>query len=429
MGTREEVREQASALSSGAASLKPEEEDDIMKELYDFDDTTDVDMHRPTMTKSPELNGEKLHGDEVDERILNDLYDFDEGPGNAGPRDYSRELSNASSEAIMKFQPMDIHQKRRNDTEQEESEEEVLIMSEPLQKQTNVEDEDEENYEFDDADVMQENTAQGNGTKKHMYEDELTKVIVAIGSTKLTYGEARLYGLIDAEGSLRLDKPMKKGNNRKTASPQRLHALASVPVKAPIVVTEEEAELTFKPSKPKAAQRAMLNPRCGYDFVSRLNEKHDFLERAFSKSESSKAKRLQLETEKQDYEARLDKLQCPKCRKYQSFDEYYEKRRSCTNCKERYVKLNVLNLQTWEKKQAKEQEKRQERLQKIEEEMYQDMQFKPAIHPYKTTKPRESVVTSQPKTTATLPPPHKAPPAPPGMRIVDHSSLCSLRDL
>ena len=43
----------------------------------------------------------------------------------------------------------------------------------------------------------------------------------------------------------------------------------------------------------------------------------------------------------EDYEARLDKLICPSCRKPQSFDEFFEKKRNCSQCKLKFEKLNV----------------------------------------------------------------------------------------
>lgn len=80
---------------------------------------------------------------------------------------------------------------------------------------------------------------------------------------------------------------------------------------------------------------------------------------------------------KEDYEARLDRLQCPTCRKYQSFDEYLEKRRICGQCKERFVKLHVSKFKSWEMKQTQNDLKKAEKLAKIEQEVYGNYSFKP----------------------------------------------------
>lgn len=37
-------------------------------------------------------------------------------------------------------------------------------------------------------------------------------------------------------------------------------------------ITMDDEKITFKPSRSKEAERAMRNPRCGYDFLSRLRD-------------------------------------------------------------------------------------------------------------------------------------------------------------
>ena len=93
--------------------------------------------------------------------------------------------------------------------------------------------------------------------------------------------------------------------------------------------------------------------------------------------ESNKAKS---EAAKEDYEASLDKLQCPSCKKYQSFDEYIEKRRSCGQCKERYQKLNIVNMNSWKQRQQEAERRKKERLKKIEEDFYGDASFAPKLN-------------------------------------------------
>ncbi len=100
--------------------------------------------------------------------------------------------------------------------------------------------------------------------------------------------------------------------------------------------------------------------------------------RQFSQDKKNKgASKFVLEAMKEDYEARLDRLQCPKCKKYQSFDEYMDKRRVCGPCRERFVKLHVSKFKSWEEKQQERDAKKAERLEKIEKELYQSYSFKP----------------------------------------------------
>ena len=47
----------------------------------------------------------------------------------------------------------------------------------------------------------------------------------------------------------------------------------------PEAVDEDAQECSFRPQRSKQAQRAMRNPSCGYDFVSRLGEKGGFMPR------------------------------------------------------------------------------------------------------------------------------------------------------
>jgi hypothetical protein len=86
-----------------------------------------------------------------------------------------------------------------------------------------------------------------------------------------------------------------------------------------------------------------------------------------------------IDAEKDDYEARLDKLACPTCKKEQSFDEFNEKRRECGRCKERFVKVNVVNMKTWQARMKVNEQKRKEKIASIEKEVYSDDMFKPVI--------------------------------------------------
>jgi len=80
-------------------------------------------------------------------------------------------------------------------------------------------------------------------------------------------------------------------------------------------------------------------------FLSFYSSYYDFSFDVFSlHKESSTSKGLskwELEALKNDYEARHDKLMCPNCKKPQSFDEFYEKKRNCSQCQKKFEKLNI----------------------------------------------------------------------------------------
>jgi hypothetical protein len=94
-------------------------------------------------------------------------------------------------------------------------------------------------------------------------------------------------------------------------------------------------------------------------------------------SSSGGTSKALLNAQEEDYNARLDKLQCPKCRKHQSFDEFLSMKRLCGMCQERFVKLNVSKGQAWEAKQEQNERRRRERLSKIEAEAYEQCSFAP----------------------------------------------------
>jgi transcription initiation factor IIE alpha subunit len=101
--------------------------------------------------------------------------------------------------------------------------------------------------------------------------------------------------------------------------------------------------------------------------------------RQFSSNKKNKEPKFVLDGMKEDYEARLDRLQCPKCHKYQSFDEFLEKRRICGACQERYVKLHVSKFKSWETKQAEHERKKKEKLAKLDQETTGQWAYKPTL--------------------------------------------------
>lgn len=143
----------------------------------------------------------------------------------------------------------------------------------------------------------------------------------------------------------------------------------------------------FKPVKSKQAEAAMKNKKCGYDFLDNLNDGSDFLTRLFNAQHGSggaKAKKGLLEALEKDYEYSHDKLQCPKCKKEQSFDEFQKKKRTCSQCStaENPCKFQKLKITTGEKFNANNAERerlRQEKRDKLEMEMYGNL-GKPQKH-------------------------------------------------
>jgi len=206
-----------------------------------------------------------------------------------------------------------------------------------------------------------------------LYQNPLCRPIAKVGNMEIGLSQAKLFGLLDENGELRLKLP---GSSDAPPRPkaEALKALAALSAPRDLALEdyedEEAAELTFKPVKNKASEAAMRNPRCGYDFVDRLKERGDFLERAFGSGTSEKMNRKLLEGEKEDYEARLDKLACPSCKKEQSFDEFKSKKRECSQCKVRFTTLKVFNASSFEKRQREAAAKKEAKLAAIDSIMY-----------------------------------------------------------
>lgn len=230
-------------------------------------------------------------------------------------------------------------------------------------------------------------------TEGRLYQNPLCRPIAKVGNIEIGLSQAKLFGLLDENGELQLKMPgVSEAPQRSKAETLKVLAALSAPRELALEDYEDEeaAELTFKPIKNKASEAAMRNPRCGYDFVDRLNDRGDFLERAFGSGTSEKMNRKLLEGEKEDYEARLDKLACPSCKKEQSFDEYKSKKRECSQCKVRFTALKVFNASSFEKRQREAAAKKEAKLAAIDSIMYGNLGV-PAVKP------------------STLPPPAPAP--------------------
>jgi hypothetical protein len=67
----------------------------------------------------------------------------------------------------------------------------------------------------------------------------------------------------------------------------------------------------------------------------------------------------------------LDKLGCPKCRREQTFDEYSQNRRTCSQCNhERFIKLKIVNMNSFEKRMKDAEEKRKANMLVADKKIY-----------------------------------------------------------
>eukprot|EP01033_Poteriospumella_lacustris_P013343 gene13343-9552_t len=214
--------------------------------------------------------------------------------------------------------------------------------------------------------------------RERPYQHPMSQGRFVVGSRTLTMAEAKLYGLVDAEG--RLVAVSSAVNAASAAAPKvplkRLSDMARPrsPAAAP---SPEEDGYTFQPQRSASALKAMKNPKLGYDFVDRLQSGGGFLQRLDKDNHKkiagvtlSKAEQAAME---EDYNARLDKLTCPSCAKEQSFDEFLERSRLCRLCGVKYVKAHVSSGLGFVKQNAKREADRQKKLQQLEREMYGDV--------------------------------------------------------
>lgn len=209
--------------------------------------------------------------------------------------------------------------------------------------------------------------------KERRYQHPHCKPVFQSGNLTIGMSQARLYGLLDENGKLKIPEPVDLQVDDLQASLSRIGAM-SEPRELDLshIVDPEAEEETFKPARSKQAENAMRNPRCGYDFIDRLNNQEGgFLDRAFGNDKAqSKMEKLQMDSAKEDYLASHDKLVCPTCKREQSFDEFWEKKRMCSLCKQRYQKGNLCNAGAFERRLKEQEAKRLQKLAEAEAEIY-----------------------------------------------------------
>ena len=201
------------------------------------------------------------------------------------------------------------------------------------------------------------------------YEKPMNKVIYKVGNTSIALSQAKLYGIkLDSNDNIKLTS---SANDRKSLNTTAINNINTLSMPRGQFIrdydSDEESDLLQLRIQKAAAYRAMKNPRNGYDFVDRLNDRGDLVER-LSNTNGGKSKRgghggegmskYERDQLEQDYEVKIDKLQCIKCLKQQSFDEYIEKKRFCSQCNERFSKLVVCKLSEFESRMRMHQEKR-----------------------------------------------------------------------
>lgn len=280
------------------------------------------------------------------------------------------------------------------DIDQEEDagraeEEEENLSDNELNILQQLEEHEAENENYENEDLEAET---GNG---RIYQNKLCKPVVAVGNTKIGMSQAKLFGLLDANGKVKIS-----GNGPavdRTNQHKKILSMSKPREIDPDLVDNAVDKPSFKPSRTKEALNAMKNPKCGYDFVNRMkDDTSTFLDRVDrggrKKGNYSKA---ELDTMEADYEIKLDKLQCPQCKKPQSFDEFIEKKRNCSQCSKKFEKLNVTSGVSFAAKAQEKEAERRAKLRAQEIAMYGEKSVSYALP---RTKP-----TAQPP----LPPPDK----------------------
>lgn len=208
-------------------------------------------------------------------------------------------------------------------------------------------------------------------TVSQRYLSKIARPMHKSGNTTISYAEAKLFGLLDKDGNIKTDKIRPTNINDITAkleSKSKSRAFAMSKPRPPPPPPKPEP---VQPLKSKAAQAAMADPGCGYDFLDKYTERGNFLETLSAQDESRKAKSKGADDHmKANYEAKLDKLACPSCRREQSFDEWFQKKRLCSRCSERFRQINVSNATSYIKRMEAAQKKKDERLAKIDFAVY-----------------------------------------------------------
>ena len=211
-------------------------------------------------------------------------------------------------------------------------------------------------------------------------KDERCKPVFQSGNLKITAAQAKLYGLLDESGQFKDFTPSEVELDSVAEGLRKLNGM-SAPRELDLSHVEdlEKQEETFKPSRDGKALKAMRDPRCGYDFLDQLYGANapDFLDRINGNEKAQKKReKLMRQTAEEDYKVSHDKLGCPQCKREQSFNEFWEKKRECSLCKVRFQKKNVANAGAFEARLKANEDKRLAKLKAAEDEIYAHKPFK-----------------------------------------------------
>jgi len=211
-------------------------------------------------------------------------------------------------------------------------------------------------------------------------KDERCKPVFQSGNLKITAAQAKLYGLLDESGQFKDFTPPEVELDSVAEGLRKLNSM-SAPRELDLSHVEdlEKQEETFKPSRDVKALKAMRDPRCGYDFLDQLYGPNapDFLDRINGNEKAQKKReKLMRQTAEEDYKVSHDKLGCPQCKREQSFNEFWEKKRECSLCKVRFQKKNVANAGAFEARLKANEDKRLAKLKAAEDEIYAAKPFK-----------------------------------------------------
>lgn len=237
-------------------------------------------------------------------------------------------------------------------------------------------------YDEDEYDVEDDDFEAADTTAKP-YQNKLQREVVKKKNTSISLSQAKLFGIpMDDKGNVKVPNAKAPDTDKQLNKILSRIGKMSDPVTSDLshIKGEDDYECTFKVTKSAAAVAAMRNPKLGYDFIDKLeSEKDGFLKRAFpdgKSGEMTSLEKVQKQDAEEEYKARRDKLECPdhmakeKCRREQSFTEWWEKKRFCPQCKVRFVNLNTCDPARFERRMKENEDKRQRRLKKVEEQMY-----------------------------------------------------------
>jgi hypothetical protein len=187
-------------------------------------------------------------------------------------------------EALMEKDDVLIEEEEFNDNEITENYNNNIYNDKTLEDQNEEEEEEEEEEdgEYYDDDLLADNIDfnDKDDEKKfdgRLYQNELTKPIFKVGNTEIGLSQAKLFGLLDENGELKLKNGHPKQDKKKSAS--HLRSLSKPRSVQVIIDDEEAAECTFKPTKDPKAVAAMNQKNLGYDFADRLGDGVSFLDR------------------------------------------------------------------------------------------------------------------------------------------------------